>query len=369
MSVVVVNSSAQPVPVTGSLTAVIGAGSTVTTLTGSVVAIDNFPATQDVSGSVSVSNFPSFPATQTVDGSVGVNNFPVTQTVDGSVNVNNFPSTYAVSNFPSSQTVSGTVGVSNFPATQPVSGTLSVGNFPASQTINGAVSVSNFPSSFNVGNLPVTQAVSGTVSVGNFPSTQGVSGTVNVGNFPATQPVSGTVYVGGTITSLPIFGLGPHCYFFADGTGSMSNGGTRMQSYDAIYNSGVRSVFRVFLNRVSAAANVLTTVAGAIIGQIYITVSDNTISPGSLAVVTGGSTLVCARPPTCDEYPLALLSAQGGLGAAQAGLATTYTPNFVDISLGSGSTMRVNVYVANQYSTGTGTVNYNFTIGLTVDAV
>lgn len=38
-----------------------------------------------------------------------------------------------------------------------------------------------------------TQPVSGSVSVSNFPATQPVSGTVAVSNFPATQPVSGTV--------------------------------------------------------------------------------------------------------------------------------------------------------------------------------
>jgi hypothetical protein len=67
------------------------------------------------------------PAPIDVTGSVSVSNFPATQPVSGSVSVSNFPAT---------QPVSGTVSVGNFPATQPVSGTVSVGNFPATQNVN-----------------------------------------------------------------------------------------------------------------------------------------------------------------------------------------------------------------------------------------
>jgi hypothetical protein len=91
--------------------------------------------------------------------------YPATQPVSGTVSVGNFPA---------NQAVTGTF----YPATQPVSGTVSVGNFPATQPISGSVSVSN---------LPATQPVSGTVSVGNFPATQPVTGSF----FQATQPVSG----------------------------------------------------------------------------------------------------------------------------------------------------------------------------------
>lgn len=126
------------------------------------VTVQNFPATQPVSGSVSVSNFPS---TQPVSGTVGVSgNVVVEQSTSGALHAT----------------------IDNFPATQPVSGTVAVSNLPATQPVSGSVSVSNFPA---------TQPVSGTVSVGNFPATQPVSGTVSVGNFPATQPVSGTVSV------------------------------------------------------------------------------------------------------------------------------------------------------------------------------
>jgi hypothetical protein len=57
----------------------------------------------------------------------------------GGVNVNNFPAT---------QPVSGTVTVGNFPATQPVSGSVSVNNFPGGSVATATVvSVAVNPSS------------------------------------------------------------------------------------------------------------------------------------------------------------------------------------------------------------------------------
>lgn len=53
------------------------------------VLVTNFPAAQDVTGTVSVDNLP---ATQTVDGTVSVSNFPATQSVE----VNNTPSVEVV---------------------------------------------------------------------------------------------------------------------------------------------------------------------------------------------------------------------------------------------------------------------------------
>jgi hypothetical protein len=79
------------------------------------VTVNNFPATQPVSGAVSVSNLP---ATQPVSGTVAVSNLPVTQPVSGTVAVSNFPATQPVSiaSMPSTP-VTGTF----FQATQPVS--------------------------------------------------------------------------------------------------------------------------------------------------------------------------------------------------------------------------------------------------------
>jgi hypothetical protein len=155
--------------------------------------VDNFPATQPISGSVTVLNA-SIPVTgtfwqavQPVSGTVTLSNPGLTDAqlraspvpVSGTVAVSNFPATVAVTQSTSPWVVSGTVtanlgtvdglaldatltngtqvtSVSNFPAIQPVSGTVAVSNFPAS------VEVSN-----DVGNpLPV----SGTVAVSNFPA-------------------------------------------------------------------------------------------------------------------------------------------------------------------------------------------------------
>ena len=155
------------------------------------VSVSNFPATQPVSGSVSVSNFP---ATQTVNGSVTVSgtvdvgNYPATQTVDGTVDVGNFPTTFDVGNFPATQTVDGTVDVGNFPATQTVDGTVDVGNFPATYPVTGTF-------------WQTTQPVSGSVSVSNFPATQPVSGTVTANQGTSPWVVSGTTT--STVSSFP----------------------------------------------------------------------------------------------------------------------------------------------------------------------
>lgn len=116
---------------------------------------------------------------------VNVQNFPATQPVSGTVNVGNLPAT---------QPVSGTVAVSNFPTTQPVSGNVSVGNFPANQTVSGSVSVSNFPATQQVsdagGSLTVDSpqipaslgAKAGTASLSVVPATDGLFTTVERGS-------------------------------------------------------------------------------------------------------------------------------------------------------------------------------------------
>lgn len=58
--------------------------------------------------------------------------------VPAGINVNNFPATQPVSG---SVSVSGSVTVGNFPATQPVSGTVSVNNFPGGSV--GTATVTN----------------------------------------------------------------------------------------------------------------------------------------------------------------------------------------------------------------------------------
>lgn len=101
-------------------------------------------------GSVSIDGAITVTEPVTVDGTVDIGN---TVTVTGSVNAD-VTGTVSVSNFPATQPVSGTVAVSNFPATQPVSGTVTV-NGTVNATCSGTVAVSNFPA---------TQPVSGTVT-------------------------------------------------------------------------------------------------------------------------------------------------------------------------------------------------------------
>jgi hypothetical protein len=100
---------------------------------------------------------------------VTVTNWPASQNVTGTVNVGNFPSSQNVNvqNWPSNQNVSGTVSVNNWPTIQPVSGTVSVSNWPVSQNVNGTVNVGNFPTNYEISNdvgnpIPITGNVNAT---------------------------------------------------------------------------------------------------------------------------------------------------------------------------------------------------------------
>jgi hypothetical protein len=103
------------------------------------VSSDSFPATQAVSGTVSVTNFANpLPVSQS-----GTWADTVTQASGANLHAN-------IDNFPATQPVSGTVAVSNFPATQPISGTVTT--VPANPTQVQNVKVTNTP--FNP--LPVS---------------------------------------------------------------------------------------------------------------------------------------------------------------------------------------------------------------------
>src|SRR6185503_13808653 len=96
------------------------------------------------------------------------------------------------------QPISGTVAVSNFPATQPVSGTVTAtGPLTDAQLRATAVPVSG---TFWQTTQPVSLAAlpalaAGSATIGAISNTS-----FNVGNFPATQPVSGTVTATGPLT-------------------------------------------------------------------------------------------------------------------------------------------------------------------------
>ena len=166
---------------------------------------DFYPATQPVSGSVSVSNHPTSIEVENVSGgTLAVDGSGFTQPVSGSVSVSNHPTSIEVANVSG-----GTLTVDGSGFTQPVSGTF----FQATQPVSGSVSVSNHPTSIEVANVSggtlavdgsgFTQPVSGSVSVSNHPTSIEVSnvsgGTLAVDGSGFTQPVSGSV----AVSSLP----------------------------------------------------------------------------------------------------------------------------------------------------------------------
>lgn len=202
------------------------------------VSVNNFPSIQAVSGNLSVEvsatdlQFDGLKVTSANPLPVSANfniTFPETQNVSGSVSayvlnqVSEISST--ILNFPFSQNINGIIGVSG---TTEISGTVSVSNFPSTQNVNGIVGISGTPLvSATITNFPTVQAVSGNISVqmsatdlqyngtkvtnvnplpvsGNFgvtfPTTQNISGSVSatISNFPSVQSIQGVVGVSGS---------------------------------------------------------------------------------------------------------------------------------------------------------------------------
>jgi len=181
-------------------------------VSGSVVSISNFPASQTttfgaVTGSVSILNFP---ASQAVTFSaVSISNFPASQSttfgaITGSISVLNFPATQAISI--SSVTIGNSITIGSVP---PISGSVTLGSGnqqigSVTASISGTVPISI--SSVTIGNFPASQAVTfSAISVSNFPATQPVSlttlpalvgSTAQIGS--VTASISGTVPVSGT---------------------------------------------------------------------------------------------------------------------------------------------------------------------------
>lgn len=118
----------------------------------------------------------------TIDGSVSVSNFPATQPVSGTVTVQQ--ATAANLN----ATITGSVSVSNFPATQPVSGTVA-----ATQSGAWNVGINNGAgaSAVNIQDGGNSITVDGTVA-----ATQ--SGTWNIGTLTS---ITNAVTVSGTVTA------------------------------------------------------------------------------------------------------------------------------------------------------------------------
>ena len=320
------------------------------------VAVTNWPTSQNVNGTVEISNVTgghidvevmNWPATQPVSGTVGVtgsvsvSNFPATQPVSGSVNVGNLPASFEVSNDSGSPlSVSGTVTVGNFPSTQPVSGSVSVSNFPATQAVTGTF-------------FQATQPVSGSVSVSNFPATQPVSGTVtanqgtspwvtSVNNFPSSQSVTqGTSpwVVSGTTssnvasfpsTSVDAFGRLRVSEPFTLFDSSFRYGDTALWS--TATSTGGTAVFNTAQGLMDL--NVTTANGSAVRRQ---TTKVFSYQPGkSLLVMT---TFVCATPKANLDQKIGYYSSYNGYFLEQDGL-TTY---FVERSAVSGAVTNTRV--------------------------
>lgn len=133
--------------------------------------------TQNVTGSVSISNFPATqPVSGTVTANAGTGNFTVVQPSGASLHVN-------VDNFPATQTVSGTVA-----ATQ--SGTWNVGLSTGSNTVGKVDQGAGGASAWKVDGSAVTQPVSGTVTA---VQATGSNLHANVDNVVATTRVGATL--------------------------------------------------------------------------------------------------------------------------------------------------------------------------------
>ena len=235
-SVFIQNSVNAPVPVaiiSGGGGGSVGATSDVTDRAARLlghVTVDSAPA---ITGSVSVSNLP---ATQAVSGTVTVSNPTALGLTDTQLRAVAVP--VSGSFFQTTQPVS----LASAPVT-PVTGTF----FQATQAVSIAatvpVSLATAPTTPVTGTFfQVTQPVSGTVTVAN-PTTGTpdvsdraarllgvVSGTVGVNNFPATQAVSGTVTVANPTTA-------PETGLAKDAT--LTGGTVRTKLTDGTNNVGV----------------------------------------------------------------------------------------------------------------------------------
>lgn len=191
------NNAAAPLFITGSLsttapavTAVTGSQLTGSTFTDRPVVVGGVDASGIVrgirtgqNGEVSIMLTGSLPVT--IASQIGINNFPAIQAVTGSVSV--FTQ--------GAQLVSGTVSVGNWPPTIGVSS-----SFPLRVFDTGTTAVTGSVSVYTQG----AQFVSGVVSVGNWPTTIGVSSSFTLKVWdPGTMAVSGSNLTGSTFNGFP----------------------------------------------------------------------------------------------------------------------------------------------------------------------
>jgi hypothetical protein len=120
--------------------------------------------------------------------------YPATQPVSGSVSVSNFPATQAVTGtfWQATQPVSGTVAVSNFPATQAVSGTFWQATQPVSIATLPTLTAAASPSSAPIGSI----------SLGN---STGKTNVMRTGTLVTTAVTADQVILTYTVTAAKTF--------------------------------------------------------------------------------------------------------------------------------------------------------------------
>jgi hypothetical protein len=151
--------------------ATLAALESITATVSGTVNVGNFPATQVVSATdLDIRNLSSAQDSVAVSGTVALDSASLAALETVNANVSG---SVSVSNFPATQAVSGTVSVNNFPATQAVSGTVTANL----GTLNGAATAANQTTTNNSlssidGKLPDVSGTWGYLA--------GTSGTVSV---------------------------------------------------------------------------------------------------------------------------------------------------------------------------------------------
>ena len=268
-----------------------------TTATGNILGIQGVtggvPLNTNVTfpGSIAVTQSTS-PWVSSIPAGLNVNNFPATQAVSGTVTAN------AGTGFPST-TTAGTSGTNLIT----IQGSPSGVSIPISGTVTTTPSGTQNVNQLQLGGATLGAATAiGTSASGNVQGVQGttggiplpISGSVSVSNFPATQPVSGTVTanagsgtftVGGTVTANA-------------GTGfpSVTAAGTSGASLTTIQGSptGVAvPISGTVTTTPSGTQNVqgLGT-AGSPSGGVLTTQGQDVAVTGTLNTTTAGNTLV-----------------------------------------------------------------------------
>jgi len=148
------------------------------------VSVSNLPATQAVSGTVSVSSLPPLPSGGNTIGNVSVSNLPATQAISAA----SLP-------LPAGAALDASVVALKTALGSPIQqtgGTVAVSSLPA------LAAGSNVIGSVNVSNLPTTQAVSGSVSISGTATVAGIVGVSALPALPAGSNTIGAVTIAGT---------------------------------------------------------------------------------------------------------------------------------------------------------------------------